>query len=110
MSESVVNAGIYITYALIGIAIVGILFFSIANLGKSKGGAKGILIGIIGLVAVFGIAYAISTGADATTLFEKHDITEATSRRVGMGLFAFYILSAAAILSILYVEVTRLFK
>lgn len=99
-----------IAYILIGICIVGILGFSIANLAKNPKAAKGALFGILGLVVVLGLSYAMADGADATTTFAKEDITESISKRVGMGLGAFYVLTGMAILAILYVEVSRLFS
>ena len=110
MSDTWINIGLTVSYILIGLAALGILAFSLMNIAKKPGGAKGVLIGIVGLAIIFGLTYALSTGEDANTLFADENVTEATSRRVGMGLASFYILAGLAILSILYVEVTRLFK
>lgn len=105
-----IDFGLYATYTLIGICVLAILLFAVTNIAKSPGNAKSALVGIGGLVVVFLITYFTSTGADATTVFADENITEETSRRVGMGLSSFYILAGLAILSILYVEITRLFK
>ena len=105
-----IDLGIYATYALIGIGILAILIFSLAKVAKDPAGAKSALVGIVGLLVVGGLAYALSTGSDATTVFKKLEISEGTSHWVGTGLIGFYILAALAILSILYVEVSRLFK
>lgn len=105
-----IDTGIYITYALIGICIVAILGFSIMHIAKNPGGAKSALFGIVGLIVVFVVTYVMSDGSDATTVFADEGITEATSKNVGMGLRTFYVLTAAAIVAILYVEVSRLFS
>ncbi len=105
-----IDTGIYITYALIGICVVGILGFSIVNIAKNPGGAKSAVFGIVGLILVFVLTYVTSDGTDATTVYADEGITEATSKRVGMGLGTFYVLTAVAILSIIYVEVSRLFS
>ena len=105
-----IDTGIYLTYALIGICIISILGFSIVNIAKNPGGAKSALFGIVGLIVVFVLTYVMSDGSDATTIFADDGITETTSKRVGMGLGTFYVLTAVAILSILYVEVSRLFS
>jgi hypothetical protein len=111
MNETVINIGIYLTYILIGAAVIGILFFSVTNIAKNPKAAKSALVGIGGLVVVFGITYALSTGADAGMYSTDEEVvTEGTSKLVGMGLSSFYVLAALTILSILYVEVTRLFK
>jgi len=105
-----IDTGIYITYALIGICVVGILGFSIVNIAKNPGGAKSAVFGTVGLILVFVLTYVTSDGTDATTVYADEGITEATSKRVGMGLGTFYVLTAVAILSIIYVEVSRLFS
>lgn len=105
-----VDTGLYITYVLIGICVVGILGFSVMNIAKNPAGAKSGLFGLVGLIVVFGLTYVLSDGSDATTVFAEDGITEATSKRVGMGLGSFYVLTAAAIVAILYVEVSRLFS
>ncbi|MGB0176369.1 MAG: hypothetical protein ACPF9D_04330 [Owenweeksia sp.] len=106
-----IDFGLYATYALIGICIVMILLFAIGRIAKNPGGAKSALIGIVGLAVLVAVAFGLSTGSDVTEpVFAKMQITEETSRQVGAGLMVFYILAGLAILSILYVEVTRLFK
>lgn len=105
-----VDTGLYLTYVLVGICVVGILGFSVANILKNPSAAKSALIGIAGLVVVFVLSYALSDGTDATTMFADEGISETTSKRVGMGLGTFYVLTAVAILAILYVEVSRLFS
>lgn len=105
-----VDFGIYATYVLIGICVVGILGFSIMNILKNPKAAKSALIGIVGLLVVFGLSYALSDGSEATTTFADENISEGGLKRVGMGLGTFYILTAVAILAILYVEVSRLFS
>lgn len=108
--ETWVNIGIIASYVLIGICIVGILAFSIVNIMKNPANAKSALVGLIGLIVIFGLTYALSTGEDANTIFADKGVTEETSRIVGMGLTSFYVLAALAIISILYVEVSRLFN
>lgn len=105
-----INFGLYATYVLIGIAVLGILIFSVARIISHPGAAKSALIGIVGLIVLGGISYALSSGDDAATRFADLEISEGTSRMVGAGLVTFYLLVGIAILSIIYVEITRLFK
>ena len=42
--------------------------------------------------------------------FEKYEITASTSKQVGMGLIAFYILMLAAIGAVLYAELSKVFS
>lgn len=110
MSESIINFGIYATYAMIIICILAILIFSIGQVVGHPGAAKSALLGVAGLVVVGGLSYALSTGSDATSMFAKLGVSEGSSHMVGTGLYAFYILMALAVLSIIYVEITRLFS
>lgn len=105
-----VDFGLYATYALIGISILLILVFAVTQIAKNPSGAKTVIIGIVGMIVLMAIAYGLSTGSDANTIYADEGISEGTSRQVGTGLMTFYILAGAALLSILYVEVTRLFK
>lgn len=105
-----INFGLYLTYALIGLSVVAILFFAVTKILQEPGGAKSALIGIVGLVVILLLGYLLSTGEDASTVYAKLDVTETVSHRVGTGLMSLYIIMGLTILSILYVEITRLLK
>jgi hypothetical protein len=105
-----INFGLYLTYTLIGLSVVAILFFAVSKILQEPGGAKSALIGIVGLVVVVLLGYLLSTGEDANTLYAKLKVTEAVSHRVGTGLMSLYIIMGLTILSIFYAEITRLLK
>lgn len=42
--------------------------------------------------------------------YEKFEMTEASTKRVGMGLITFYILSFGAIAAVVYAELGKIFK
>lgn len=106
----IIDIGIYLTYVLIGICVLAILIFSVARIISHPGAAKSALIGIAGLVVLAVIAYLFSSGADANGIYKDLEISEGTSRTVGAGLVALYIVMGLTVLSIIYSEVTRLFK
>ena len=105
-----INFGLFLTYALIGVSVLAILFFSLAKIIREPGGARSALIGIAGLVIIIILGFLLSTGSDANTTYAKLDVTESVSHRVGAGLMTLYVIMGLTILSILYVEITRLFK
>ena len=105
-----INFGLYLTYALIGFSVLGILYFAIMKIVKEPTGAKSALIGIVGLIVVLLLGYLFSTGEDANGMFAKLNVTEGESRQVGTGLVSLYIVMGLTIISILYAEVTRLLK
>lgn len=110
MNESLINFGIYASYALIIAGIAGILLFGVMQIVGHPKAAKSALFGIVGLAVIGGLAYALSTGTDASGMYAKLGVSEGSSHMVGAGLYAFYILMALAVLSIIYVEITRLFS
>ncbi len=105
-----IDVGIYLTYALIAICVLAVLIFAVARIVSHPEGAKSALIGIGGLVVLGIIAYFLSSGADANTTYADLEVSEGTSRMVGSGLLILYIVMGLTVLSIIYVEITRLFK
>ncbi len=107
-----INFGIYLAYALIGISVLIILYFAVTKILQEPGGARSAMIGIVSLIVVLLLGYLFSTGADATTnaLYLKLEVSEASSRQVGTGLVTLYIVMGLTVLSILYAEITRLLK
>ena len=111
MSDFLVNAGLILTYLMIGLAALAALVYPIRFLAKNPSKSKNALIGIGGLVFVCILSYLFAS-SDILTFpgSEKFGMTEASTKRVGMGLITFYILSAGAILSVLYAELGKFFK
>lgn len=107
-----INFGIYLAYALIGISVLIILYFAVTKILQEPGGARSALIGIVGLIVVLLLSYLLSTGGDALTnpLYAKLEVSEGTSHQVGTGLVTLYIVMGLTVLSILYAEITRLLK
>lgn len=106
MADFITNYGILFTYLLLAIAVITAVGFPIVQLVKNPKGAKGALIGIGILIVVLGISYALSSDVNPS----KMDITPQTAKQVDTGLFAFYILAAAAIAATIYSEVSKIFK
>ena len=62
-----------------------------------------------GLILVCIISYILASG-DVLSSYEKYDISSSQSKNVGMGLVMFYILAAGAITSVLFAELSKVFK
>lgn len=107
-----VDIGLYLSYVLIGICVLGILVFAVGRIISHPSAAKSALIGIGGLVVLWFISYLFSSGDDAAegAIFGDMGITEATSHMVGTGLITFYLLLGIVIITIIFNELTRLFK
>jgi len=106
-----IDIGIYVTYALFGLALLGALIAIVRGLFANPKGMKMALVGFIGVAAVLTVAWVFSSGADISEiLLEKTGTAPFWVRPVGAGLFAFYILFALTILLLIGTEIARPFK
>ena len=111
MSDFLINAGLILTYVMIAVAASAALIYPIMFLAKNPSKGKTALMGIGSLVLICIISYVFASG-DILSFpgSEKFGMTESSTKRVGMGLITFYILSVGAVLSVLYAELGKLFK
>ncbi len=109
--DILINIGMFVTYALLGVAVLGLLFFAIKQTINNLGRSKTVLYGIIALVVVFALAMALSSGTDISELvFEKTGTNYGSSRIIGAGLITTYILFFGTIVVLLATEIMRPFK
>lgn len=109
-AEKGTNAGLFLTYALMGLAIAGTviaaLYFMITH---PKQGLRS-LISIAILAAIVFIGYTAGPGE----VLEKYPgfgiSTESGSKLVDSGLISVYVLAGGAIIGALYSEVSGFFK
>ena len=111
MSDFLINAGLILTYIMIGVAALAAVIYPLMFLAKNPSKGKTALMGVGGLLLIAVVSFIIASG-DLMTFpgSEKFGMTEASTKRVGMGLITFYILSIGAILAVLYAELGKLFK
>ena len=104
--------GTVLTWAYILLAFTAAitLIFPLLYFIMNPGKAKTVLIGIVGFVVLFFIAYSISTGSIVGDVYEKFAITESASRIIGASLLMTYILGGLTVLSIVYAGISNLFK
>jgi hypothetical protein len=100
---------IYWCYLLFALGAITAIVFPIINMAKNPSGAKSALIGVGALVFVFVIPYAVG-GDEMTPKYEKFIDGPEASKRVSMGLIAFYILAIGAIVATIFSGVSKLFK
>ncbi len=107
--ERLIAIGMYLAYILIAIAAISSIVFPLmqvfGNLKKAKNG----LIGFAVLVFVLIIAYVLSP-AETGAFYDKFNISPNTSKLIGAGLLATYIMFAGVVISILYAETAKWFK
>ncbi|MFN3840725.1 MAG: hypothetical protein ACK4RF_08455 [Cyclobacteriaceae bacterium] len=104
-----VDAGLYASYALFGIAIVAALVLPLLSSLKSPGELKKPLMALVAIVVLFVISYALS-GSEVSTMQAAKGVTENTSKLVGAGLTMFYLISGIAVLGLIYSEINKALK
>lgn len=107
--ETLINLGIILTYLMVGLAALAAIGFGVKKMIANTENAKKTLYTIGGLIAVLLFSYLIASD-EVLASFEKYNITESTSKKVGMGLIAFYLLIFGAIASVLYAELSKAFS
>tara|TARA_R110002096_G_scaffold115365_2_gene249873 strand:- start:79120 stop:79572 length:453 start_codon:yes stop_codon:yes gene_type:complete len=111
LQDSLINPYLYESYIVLFATAAIALILSVLGLFKDMKKAKNALIGAGALIGVFIIAYLLADGSDhGIYVVENEAATEETAKQVGTGLIAFYLLAGATVLSILYVEVTKIFN
>lgn len=116
MESEIIYAGAPVTdlimnwnYLLLVLATIIAIVFSVVGMVKNPKAAKSALIGIVALAIVFAVSYAL--GSDEMTDKYKGLISgPEASKRVSMGLIAFYILAIGAIVATIFSGVSKLFK
>ncbi len=111
--DSVVQPLMYMAYVALILTIVAVLFFTVINLIKKPALLKKTLInvGLFALVVLVGYVLSSGTDLDLKPFISKGlDVTESTSKYVGMGLITFYILTVIAVISMIYTGVKKLFN
>jgi len=110
-SSGTVDTFMYIAYIIFFLTLAIVVLFVIK--GLFTGDIKKTLMTVGAFVAVIAISYVISSGTDLN-LKPFNDkglgITEGISKNVGAGLYAFYILGAVAIVSMLFGGAKKIFN
>lgn len=106
MSDTIINIGIYVTYFLVAVAVLTTVLFSIFHMVQNLGKAKGALVGVLILAVIVIISYFLSTNE----VYPKFNVGPIASKWVGAGILTTFVLIGLALLSAIYVEVTKLFK
>mgnify|MGYP000612874585 CR=1 FL=1 len=99
------NAMFWITYLLLGLAVVFSLVFALKNLFSNPANLKKTLFVVVGFLVVVGIAYVLSNGTDVN-IQEMADrgieTSETTVKRIGAGINVFFILTVIAVGAMLW--------
>src|SRR5690606_34586353 len=100
---------LYLLYALLAIAAVGAIVFSLLNIVSKPGGLVRAGIGIGALLVLFFLSYAIS-GSELTAEQRAIGLTESSAKLIGAALIMFYIALIGAIVALVFSEIIKAFK
>ena len=109
----IIDVGIYLFWAMLIVAIIIILAYSIINMISNPKNAKKTLFQILAVIVIGVASYFISRKLHydvyEETLAEslKYEMSVKQVVAVGMGIIMFYILAAAAIGSVIYAEISK---
>ena len=110
-NEGMIDNMLYVGYAVLAFILVLVLIYVVK--GLFAGNVKKTLISVGLFVGIILISYAMSSGTDLDLqpfIDKGQDITEATSKKVGAGLYAFYIIAIIAVGSMAFSGVKKLMK
>nr|WP_299345966.1 hypothetical protein [Allomuricauda sp.] len=112
INSGAMNFMFIIMYLLLAIAAISAIVFGFGKLFSTPGSLKKALFGIGGLAIVVAISYGLSS--DNATVVETMaqrgvETTEGTVKNVGMGLNVFFILSAVAVVLMVFPGLKKLF-
>jgi len=103
------DVGLYFGYTLLIVAVIAAVVLPLIKAIQSPGDLVRSLYGVVALIVVFGIAYAISDSSVRTT-WAVMGISEGMSKMIGAGLITFYIVVVIAFLGLIFSEVNKVLK
>jgi hypothetical protein len=106
---SIVNIGLYAAYALVLIALAGVIILPLVQaFGKPKMLLKS-GIGLAVLAILYAIAWSVSSN-EVTQIYENFGVNASISQIVGGTLILSYILMIILVLGLIYSEISKIFK
>ncbi len=109
MDSGIIEFFLYFTYLLIGVAVVSAVVLPLIS---AAGNPKSLMrsgMGIIGLIVLFFIGYALSSGDLLPTAVES-GVTSSGQKMIGGLIILTYILTVIAILGIAFSGLFKAFK
>lgn len=103
------DIGLYIGYVTLILGVVVAVVLPTISAIKNPSGLLKSLIGLGGLLLLFGVAYGIS-GSEVTTVAASLGVDSGSSKLIGAGLGMFYIVLIAGILGIVFSEINKALK
>jgi NADH:ubiquinone oxidoreductase subunit 6 (subunit J) len=111
MENTLINIGIYVTYVLIFVSLLALLFFSLKFILTNIKKSKAALVGVVALVIIFAISYLISPVDDVRAeIWEKTATDPGLSKMIGSGLYITYFCFIGVIGVTIYAAISKFVK
>ncbi len=113
VENGAMNFMFIITYLLLGIAVVVSFFFALVNLFSNPASLKKTLFVVVGFILVVVVAYVLADGSDGTVeemASRGITTTETTVKRIGTGLWVFFLLTIIAVGAMLWGGIRKMIK
>ncbi|MEM0932015.1 MAG: hypothetical protein AAF575_01150 [Bacteroidota bacterium] len=115
INSGAMNFMFIIMYLLLAIAVVTSIVFGLKKLLTTQGSIKKTLFAVGGLAVVVAISYGLSSGDEAQMVADSFagnpniETSAGTVKNVGMGLNVFFILTAVAVVLMVFPGLKKLF-
>lgn len=103
------DVGLYIGYTLLIVAVLAAVVLPLIKAVQSPADLLKSLYGVVALLVIFGIAYAIS-GSGVRPNWAVVGVGEGTSKLIGAGLITFYIVVVIAFAGLIFSEINKALK
>ncbi len=113
VESGAMNFMFIITYLLLAIAVLFVLFYSLKNLFSTPQTLKKALFAVGGLLLIVAISYGLASGTDVSIqdMADKGiETSEGTIKNIGAGLNVFFILTIIAVVSMVLPGIKKLFS
>ncbi|MGB4204759.1 MAG: hypothetical protein WBJ84_03970 [Bacteroidales bacterium] len=110
VQNSILNPFFITAYIALGLCLLFALLFPIINTIAQPKKLIRALIGLVVLVIIGIIAYALSTNELSAIKLMEYNMSESGSRQIGAALIVTYIIALGSIVAVVYAEISNLFK
>ncbi len=110
MSSAVIEFGLYLTYILIGVAILAGIVLPLINALNNPKALKTIGFGLAGLLIIFGLGWALSSYDVVSANAAEQGLDSSGVKLIGGVITMMYILFGVAVVGIVVTEVSKIFK
>lgn len=104
------DGALWITYILVVLCAAAAVVYGLVNVIRNPKGNMGSVLGVVGMVVVFLIAYYGIADGSVTDKQAAEGVTSSISLMTGAGLMVLYVVTIITLVTVVWAEVSRIFK